>query len=421
MLYFSYAFSIRLAFGEHEVAMRMVLINANVIDCVHQQPIARASVVLEDGRILALLDRHHAPDTRDAQVIDLEGAYLLPGLWDVHIHPDYLAASGASIVEQTVQFGHRLMEALTEGGIVGVRCAGATSFIDVAWKRAFDAWQYVGPRVFACGYFLTTTGGHFLTSGHARECDGPYGFVQAIREQIKNGVDHIKLNLTGGIMGPFWDRHWHSFLLEEELRAAFAICHQRGYKVMAHAANPEAVKAALHLRAHSVEHGYIMDEECLRLFREHDAWYVPTLAISHLTPGQASNAWEQRWVEQRHLTPDLCLRADTAVDEHRTWFQRALAAGVKMALGSDIRPLKEAALLEMGLWVKDGATPWQTLLAATKHAAELCGVGADLGTVEVGKLADLIVVEANPLEDIHNLRRLLLVLKEGRIVSDKRT
>jgi imidazolonepropionase-like amidohydrolase len=91
-----------------------------------------------------------------------------------------------------------------------------------------------------------------------------------------------------------------------------------------------------------------------------------------------------------------------------------------MALGSDIRPLKEAALLEMGLWVRDGATPWQTLLAATRHGAELCGVGGDLGTVEAGKLADLIVVGANPLEDITNVRRLQLVLKEGRVVSDKR-
>ena len=92
-----------------------------------------------------------------------------------------------------------------------------------------------------------------------------------------------------------------------------------------------------------------------------------------------------------------------------------------MALGSDIRPLKEAALLEMGLWVKDGATAWQTLLAATKNAAELCGVGDELGTVEVGKLADLIVVADNPLQDIDNLRQLLLVLKEGRVVADKRT
>jgi len=401
--------------------MRVVLTNAHVIDCVNPHPIPAASVTVEHGRIVEVLDGSRTPDTREAQVIDLQGAYLLPGLWDVHIHPDYFTAAGASAVEQTVQFGHRLMEALTEGGIVGVRCAGAAYFMDVAWKRAFDTWQYVGPRVFACGHFLTTTGGHFLTSGHARECDGPYGFVQAIRDQIKNGVDHIKLNLTGGIMGPAWDRHWHSFLLEDELQAAFAICHQRGYKVMAHAANPQAVKEALRLGAHSVEHGYIMDEECLQLFLQHQTWYVPTLAISHLTPGQASNTWEQRWVEQRHLTSDLCHRADIASDEHRTWFQRALAAGVKMALGSDIRPLKEAALLEMGLWIKDGATPWQTLLAATRHAAALCGVESDLGTVEVGKLADLIVVEANPLDDIHNLRRLLLVLKEGRIVSDKRS
>jgi imidazolonepropionase-like amidohydrolase len=91
-----------------------------------------------------------------------------------------------------------------------------------------------------------------------------------------------------------------------------------------------------------------------------------------------------------------------------------------MALGSDIRPLKEAALLELGLWVKDGATPWQALVAATRNAAELCGVGAELGTVEAGKLADLIAVAADPLADVANLRRLLLVLKEGRIVSDKR-
>jgi imidazolonepropionase-like amidohydrolase len=92
-----------------------------------------------------------------------------------------------------------------------------------------------------------------------------------------------------------------------------------------------------------------------------------------------------------------------------------------MALGSDIRPLKDAALLEMGLWVKDGATPWQTLLAATTNAAALCGAGHDLGTIEVGKLADLIAVAANPLEDINNVRGLLLVLKEGCVISDKRS
>ena len=217
----------------------------------------------------------------------------MPGLWDVHVHPDYLTLAEVPLADQVALFGHRLMTALTESGIVGFRCAGTHSFMDVAWKRAFDSGQYVGPRLYACGHFLTTTGGHFLTTGHALECDGPYGFVKAIREQIKNGVDHIKLNLSGGIMGPAWDRHWHSFLLEDELEAAFAICRQREFKVMAHATNPDAVKNAVRLGAHSVEHGYIMDDECIELMLEHDTWYVPTLAISHLTPNQAGNEWER--------------------------------------------------------------------------------------------------------------------------------
>jgi imidazolonepropionase-like amidohydrolase len=400
--------------------MKTILTNATLIDCV--QPDARpgASVVIENGRIAQVASAGTELSKDGADVVDLRGAYLMPGLWDVHIHPDYLSLADAPLSDQVALFGHRLMTALTESGIVGFRCAGTHSFMDVAWKRAFDSGQFVGPRLYACGHFLTTTGGHFLTTGHALECDGPYGFVKAIRQQMKSGVDHIKLNLSGGIMGPDWDRHWHSFLLQDELEAAFAICRQRDFKVMAHATNPGAVKNAIRLGAHSVEHGYIMDDECIELMLQHDTWYVPTLAISHLTPDQAQNDWERAYLRQRNLPPSLCCRADAASDEHAGWFRRALAAGVKMALGSDIRPLKDAALLEMGLWVRDGATPSQTLVAATRHAAALCGAEADLGTVEVGKLADLIVVAANPLEDIQNVRKLLLVLKEGRVVSDKR-
>ena len=400
--------------------MRTVLANATLIDCVHPRAIERTSVLIDGGRIREIRTDGSTPERGDGIEIDLKGAWLMPGLWDVHIHPDYYLPNEMPLADQITLFGHRLMAALTESGIVGLRCAGAHHFMDVAWKRAFAAGQYVGPRLFASGHFLTTTGGHFLTSGHALECDGPYGFVKAIREEIKNGVDHIKLNLSGGILGPAWDRHQNSFLLEDELKAAFDICRLREFKVMAHATNSEAVKNAIRLGAHSVEHGYIMDDECIELFLKHDTWYVPTLAISHLTPDQATNDWERRWVKQRNMAHDLCCRADAAADVHRAGFEKALKAGVKMALGSDIRPLKEAALLELGLWVRDGATPWQALLAATRHGAAICGMGDELGTVEVGKRADLIVVGGNPLENIDNVRRLQLVLKDGAIVSDKR-
>lgn len=399
---------------------RLLLKNATLVDCV--APVARpaTSVLVEDGRICEIRPAAELSGAGDAEVVELAGEFLMPGLWDAHIHPDYLSLADVPLADQVTLFGNRLMAALTESGIVGLRCAGSHDYMDVAWKRAFESGLYVGPHLFAAGHFLTTTGGHFLTSGHALECDGPYGFVKAIREQIKHGVDHIKLNLSGGIMGPAWDLHRHSFLLEEELKAAFDICRLREFKVMAHATNPQAVKSAIRLGAHSVEHGYILDDECIELFLEHDTWYVPTLSISHLSPSQAENDWEKRWVKQRNLSHALCCRVDAASGVHAEWFKKALDAGVKMALGSDIRPLQDAALLELGLWVRDGATPWQALRAATRQGAAICGVGDDLGTVEVGKRADLIVVGGNPLDDVQNVRRLRLVLKDGRIVSDKR-
>jgi len=399
--------------------MTLVLDNASLIDAVHPGVTAGARVTIGDGRIVEV-SRRRGPIGADARVIDLGGRYLLPGLWDVHVHLEWPRLPAATVAELTVQYATNAMQGLVESGVTAIRTAGVPHFIDVALKRAYAGGRLVGPRIFAGGWFLTTTAGHALGTGFAKICDGPMGFVRAIREQMENGVDHVKLNLSGGIFGPAWDRHWHCFLLAEELEGAFAICRQRGYPVMAHATNPEAVKAALRLGAHTVEHGYIMDDECLELLRERQAWYVPTLGITHLTPAQVGNPWEKRWVEQRGLTPDIIKRAEDAALEHRASFQKALGAGVKMALGSDLRPLRDSALLEMGLWVRDGATPWQTLLGATRHAADLCGALADLGTVEVGKLADLIVVRENPLDDIHGLRSLQLVLKDGRVVADHR-
>jgi imidazolonepropionase-like amidohydrolase len=398
----------------------LVLTNARLIDCVSPRVVDGASVTIEQDRIVEVLDGARSPAAQGAQVMDLGGAYLLPGLWDAHVHLEWPRAAGAPAADLTLQYLGNAQRALLEAGVTGLRMAGTPHFIDVALKRAFDAGQHVGPRLVTCGWFLTTTGGHALGTGFALPVDGADGFVRAVREHIQAGVDHVKLNLTGGIMGPAWDRHWHEFFTPAELEAAFGICRQRGVPVMAHAASPGAVKAALRLGARSVEHGYIMDEECLALFRERGAWYVPTLGITHLTPSQARTRWERDWVAARGLTPDLAARADAAAEEHRHWFRRALESGVQMACGSDVRPVRDGALLELGLWVRAGATPWQTLVAATRHAAEVSGLGADLGTVEAGKLADLIAVADNPLDDIDAVRSLRLVLKGGRLVADHR-
>ena len=400
--------------------MRLILTNANVIDCVNPDPKTQATVVIEDGRILEIRDDGPRTNNSEDRVIDLAGSYLIPGLWDVHIHPQHPVPAGTTVAQITADFGQNLQRGMIEAGVTAVRSGGARDFMDVAWRKAFSGPGPAGPRVFACGNFLTTTGGHFLTSGHARECDGPYGYAEAIRDQMKHDVDHIKLNLTGGIMGPRWDRHTESFLLPEEIETAFALCRQRNFPVMAHATNPEAVKMAIKLGAHSVEHAYITDEDCITDFVNSGTWYVPTLSISQLSLNLATTEHEKDWAAQKQLAPDLVIRADAAAAEHRASFQKALSAGVKMALGSDISPMRDSALLELGLWVKCGATPWQALTAATKNAAEMCGVGPELGTVEPGKLADLIVVNGNPLDDIENIRNLELVMKEGRVVADHR-
>jgi imidazolonepropionase-like amidohydrolase len=130
--------------------------------------------------------------------------------------------------------------------------------------------------------------------------------------------------------------------------------------------------------------------------------------------------FERQWVTDHPLPGDLWDRADAAADEHRHWFRAALQAGVKMALGSDAGPQKDAVHQEMELWVKSGATPWQTLQAATTHAAALCGMSDRVGTIEAGKIADLVAVRGNPLDDINHVRAVDLVVKDGIVAADHR-
>lgn len=398
---------------------RLVLTNCHLIDGVADDAQPDASVAIEDGLITQITTGNEKIDANGGRVIDAQGGWLLPGLWDVHVHLMFPDPPPATIPEKVIKYGRNAMEGLTESGVTSIRSAGIEHWIDVAWRDAFASKLYLGPRIFACGYFLRTTAGHATRWPFSQQCDGPQEFIRGVREQIVHGADHIKLNVSGGIMGPNWDRHWHNFLLRDELAATFEICHQRGMKVMSHAANPDAVKDAVRHGTWTVEHGYILDDECIRMMKEKGTIYVPTLGVSHLTPKQVTNELERKYLERKQISGPMLERADVAAVEHGKWFREALNAGVKMAAGSDLGPVKDAMHLEMGIWVRAGATPMQAIKAATGMSAEACGVADKLGTLEVGKIADLIVVGANPLEDISNIRKLQMVFQDGNLVVDK--
>jgi imidazolonepropionase-like amidohydrolase len=313
------------------------------------------------------------------------------------------------------------MDAL-QAGVTSLRVVGVSGWADVAWRDAFAAGRHLGPRLFCCGDAIRTTAGHDPFGGARRmvAVDGADALVQAVREQILHGVDQIKLITTGGIMGAGHDVMSAVMFLREELTAAMRIARQRGLPVAVHATAAEAVKWAVEAGAHTIEHGYLLDEEAASLMAQRGVYYVPTLALSHLTRDQAQSPHEHDYCAHHVLPDGFRERANRFAPDHDRSFRLARAAGVKIASGSDQGPPKDAALLEIDLLARTDLGPHGAIVAATRTAAEVCRVEDLLGTIEPGKLADLIAVAANPLEDIAHLRRLLLVMKGGRIAVDRR-
>ncbi len=403
--------------------MSLLLKGCHIIDASTPE-IRRDAYVLVDGDTITEVGSGSGPSAE--HTLDLQGAYLLPGLWDVHTHLRPSTWLGWEIpqapAEAIVQHGQCAMEAL-QAGVTALRVVGIQEWADVAWRDAFNAGQFVGPRLFCCGHGLRTTAGHSATltgtTSMLTHADGPEAMIHAVRTQIKHGVDQIKLVTTGGIMGTGHDVMSAVMFLREELEAAIRIARQRGKAVAVHATAPDAVKWAAHASAHSIEHGYLLDEEAVKLMVQQGVYYVPTLALSHLTQDQADTPFAHCYCHE-HVLPEVFReRANRFAPDHEDSFRLALEAGVKIASGSDQGPPREAALLEIELLARCGLGPYGAIVAATRTAAEVCQAEARLGTVEVGKLADLIVVAANPLEDIHNLRHLQLVLKGGQVVVDK--
>ena len=402
--------------------MSLLLKGCHLIDATSPD-VRRDAYVRIEGETITDVGQGSAP-TAD-RTLDLSGAYLLPGLFDVHTHLRPSTWLGWEIplppAEAILQHGQCAMDAL-QAGVTSLRVVGIQDWADVAWREAFNRGDFVGPRLFCCGHGLRTTAGHTATltgsTSMLTHVDGPEAMIKAVRTQIKHAVDQIKLVTTGGIMGTGHDVMSAIMFLQEELEAAIRIARQRGKAVAVHATAPEAVKWATRAGAHSIEHGYILDAEAVDLMARNNVYYVPTLALSHLTRDQAGTPFQRSYCCE-HVLPDVFReRANEFAPAHEASFRLALEAGVKIASGSDQGPPREAALLEIELLSSCGLGPYGAIVAATRTAAEVCEAQDRLGTIEVGKLADLIVVNGNPLDDIHHLRQLKLVLKGGQVVVD---
>ncbi|MFN8475350.1 MAG: amidohydrolase family protein [Anaerolineae bacterium] len=414
------------------MAPSLFLDNCTLIDATHSRPRPGMAVVITDTRIAEIALATELRPAAGQHVVDLSGAYLLPGLWDCHCHlgvyyPDPNAESlFETPAERTLRALRHATDAL-QAGVTALRAAGEPAYIDVALRDAFAAGLQVGPRLFVSGPPLKVTGGHGAYRRRApvfldaptrdafpstdpwggMELDGPDGFRYGARLNIKMGVDWIKLFVTGGVAGGR-ESMTELQMSAAEIEAAVDTAHSKGLKVMAHLGGPDAVRIAVGAGVDSVEHGYTLDEDAVALMAEKRVWYVPTLGVTHNEAYMRRMGWAAVAVE----------KALAAAPNHQRAFQMAVAAGVRIANGSDLHPLAQTTTAEIEQMVRCGMTPWDALVAATRNAAEMCGALGDLGTIESGKLADLIVVRDNPMDDIRCLKQMAMVILNGTIVRN---
>ncbi len=402
----------------------LLLTNCSVIPCDGRAPITDGAVLLE-GRTIRAVDQRDAlePLLRDlgtVETLDLGGRWLMPGLMDMHVHlalalpgPTRLLAKLETDMELFVRAYRNAVDALN-AGVTYIRSVGGPRNVDFAIKRAVNSGQLPGPRIASSGQAVIITGGHGSSSEGCVEADGADGFRAATRSQLKEGADLIKLCITGGIAGE------HEQIRDpqatfEEMQAAAEAAHNAGKKITAHAGSPLAISQGIRAGLDCIEHGYFLDDPTIDLMVERGTYLVPTLSVSRCP----------EYMRERECPEWMIEKSLRAGEDHMRAFQDALAAGVKIAMGTDMLPTDAylgtlAVYREIEWMVAGGMSPMQALAASTLTAAELCDVAETLGSVTPGKLGDLIAMPASPLDDIRNLRGIDVVLKDGAVVKGPR-
>ena len=403
--------------------MKIALTNCRLIDNRGGSSVPNATVVIDDNRIAAVGPKDSTPVPPNAKVLDVAGRSVLPGMIDLHLHLTYYYKRSDVTIEGKPTYneprialvGVWHMEQLLDAGITTARDLGSCGHLVFDLKWALGEGLIRGPRIWAAGRLIVPTGGHGSANpGLAFEVDGVDAVRHAVREEIKAGADLIKL----GYLEDEWDG--------DELRAGVNQAHRMGRKVACHVNYPPSIRNALNAGVDSIEHGCLVTEEELKQMCDQGTFWVVTSRIYHeqFEDFKAQVADPKTPKHMLEWAKNQVRRHEWIWDNMPGALLHAAELGVKIGAGSDmIYPqVGIAALpLELASMVEIGLSPAQALKTATLTAAECLGCQDELGTLEVGKLADIIVVDGDPLSDITALQRIMLVIKDGKVEKDALT
>jgi len=406
------------------VSAATIIHAGRLIDGTSPKPRPNVSIVVEDGRIARVVDGHVEPQNGE-KLIRLSEHTVLPGLMDMHTHlmsqhskdsytERFFMDQADYALRSTVYARATLM-----AGFTTVRDLGDNGVNSIALRKAIDKGWVVGPRIFTAGKSLATTGGHAdptnALRGDFRRDGGPTEGVinspddarKAVRQRYKEGADLIKLTATGGVLSLAANGQNPQFT-DEELRAVVETARDYDMIVAVHAHGTEGIKRAVLAGVTSIEHGTFITDEVIALMKDKGTYWVPT---------NMAGEWVAKKADEPEYFPEIVRPKAAAIGpQMRETFAKGYAAGLKIAFGTDsgVSPHGDNAR-EFELMVEGGMPPMQAIQSATLVAAQLLRIDDRLGTIETGKIADIIAVDGDPLKNISALRHVVFVMKEGAV------